>query len=84
MQEFHGEKPMNRGGVVSVALQMAFDRSLHGPLLEIGPRQGDRVKQHLAHIARELVSVPDPEMKKLVASQEESLQVECRQGVIHT
>jgi len=63
---------MDLGGVVPVSIEVSPNNVLEHSGCEIRPRKRARIKEHFTNVRGESVLVPDTEMVKLVAPQEEA------------
>src|SRR6267143_3500516 len=73
---------MDRGGVVSVSLEVAPHHGLDSVPFEVRPGKRPRVEQHLPNVLGEGIPVPDPEMEQLVPAEEEAFEAKCGKEVI--
>src|SRR5690348_9696492 len=82
MQQFHGQKLMDGGGVVLRPADMAFHDGLYAPFLEIRTRQRPGIKQHLPNVVSQCVPIPHAEVKQLVPAEEYSVEMKTAQNMI--
>src|SRR6266481_6095415 len=83
MCEFKRQEPMDLSGIVSIALQVPVYNVSDRFRIDIRARQRPLVEKHFADVVGKFVAVPDLEMKHLVTTQPDALQVKRSEQVVH-
>ena len=78
MQKFQSQELVDLVGIVPPPAQMAFDDGFDTLSLDVSAREASGIKQDLPDVIRQLIAVPDPEMRKLVSAEEQALQMKAR------
>src|SRR5215469_16708392 len=83
MHQLQGEEPMDLRRVIVVAPQVPLHNSSHAFPVHVGARERTRIEQDLPDIIRQIIAVPDPEVKELVTTKQDALEVQLCKQVVH-